>query len=91
MKLADLIRALSGIICEISSHDDPAITTVTNNTAKIVPGALFCAIKGAKFDGHEYLKQAVDAGAAALVISRDWQGTTPDGIAVIRVNDSYLA
>ena len=91
MKLADLIRALSGIICETSSFDDPEITTVTNNTAKVVPGALFCAIKGAKFDGHEYLKQAVDAGAAALVISRDWQGTTPDGVAMIRVNDSYLA
>ena len=91
MKLADLIRALSGIICEISCHDDPAITSVTNNTEKVVPGALFCAIKGAKFDGHEYLTQAVDAGAAALVISRDWQGTTPENIAVIRVNDSYLA
>ena len=91
MKLADLIRALSGIVCETVCQDDPEITTVTNNTAKVVPGALFCAIKGAKFDGHEYLTQAVDAGAAALVISRDWQGTTPEGIAVIRVSDSYLA
>lgn len=91
MKLADLIRALSGIICETVCQDDPEITTVTNNTAKVVPGALFCAIKGAKFDGHEYLTQAVDAGAAALVISRDWQGTTPESIAVIRVSDSYLA
>ena len=63
MKLADLIRALSGIVCETVCQDDPEITTVTNNTAKVVPGALFCAIKGAKFDGHEYLTQAVDAGA----------------------------
>lgn len=91
MKLAELIRALNGIICETSTFNGPEITTVTNNTAKIVPGALFCAIKGAKFDGHEYLAQAVDAGAVALVISRDWQGTPPDHVAVIRVSDSYLA
>ena len=91
MKPAELIRALNGIICETSSFNGPEITTVTNNTAKIVPGALFCAIKGAKFDGHEYLAQAVDAGAVALVISRDWQGTPPDHVAVIRVSDSYLA
>lgn len=91
MKRSDLIRALSGIVCETVCQDDPEITTVTNNTAKIVPGALFCAIKGAKFDGHEYLNQAVNAGATTLVISQDWQGTMPDNIAVIRVNDSYLA
>ena len=91
MKPAELIRALNGIICETSSFNGPEITTVTNNTAKIVPGALFCAIKGVKFDGHEYLAQAVDAGAVALVISRDWQGTPPDHVAVIRVSDSYLA
>ncbi len=91
MKLSALIRALGGIICGKSCHNDPEIKNVTNNTAEVVPGAVFCAIKGAKFDGHHYLEQAVHAGAAALVISCDWLGTVPESVCLIRVSDSYLA
>lgn len=90
MILADLLRALDETATNFTGSAETEISTVTNNTAKIAPGALFCAIKGAKFDGHNYLAQAVDAGAAALVISSDWQGDVPE-TNVIRVNDSYLA
>lgn len=59
----------------------------------MVPGSLFCAIRGSKFDGHDFLGKAVQNGASALVISKDcpsekiplFQGL------VIRVPDPYAA
>ena len=36
----------------------------------VSPGALFFCISGFKTDGHNYARAAVDAGAAALVVTR---------------------
>ena len=33
----------------------PLISSVANNSAKVTPGTLFAAIKGAKADGHRFL------------------------------------
>ena len=35
-----------------------------------MPGNLFVAIKGARFDGHDYVKEAADKGAIAAVVER---------------------
>ena len=64
---------------------------VSTDTRSLVPGALFVALSGENFDAHDFLDQAVDAGAAGLVV-RD----LPDGLdsgrcAVIQVNDTLLA
>ena len=37
----------------------------------VVPGALFVALPGERTDGHHYLRDAVAAGAAAVLISRE--------------------
>ena len=35
------------------------------------PGELFFAVRGLRLDGHDYVKAALDAGAAAAVVSAD--------------------
>ncbi len=38
------------------------------DTRTLCPGQMFVAIRGERFDGHDYLVQAVDAGASLLII-----------------------
>ena len=50
--------------------DAPGITGVFDDSRKVVPGALFVAVKGANVDGHRFIAQAEENGATALCVSR---------------------
>ncbi|MEM7211913.1 MAG: Mur ligase domain-containing protein, partial [Pseudomonadota bacterium] len=41
------------------------VTGISIDTRELKPGDLFIALKGISHDGHVYVKQALDAGAAA--------------------------
>ncbi len=43
------------------------ITGVTHNAAWVSPGNIFVAVKGARVDGHQFIDQAVAAGAIAVI------------------------
>ncbi len=58
--------------------DTTRYAAVQTDTRALVPGALFVALVGERFDGHDYLEAARDAGATAAVVRR---GTPPvDGL-----------
>ena len=59
------------------------------DTRKLAGGDLFVAIRGAHFDGHDFLGDAVAAGAAA-VVAREGTGLPPDTPAVL-VEDTERA
>jgi UDP-N-acetylmuramoyl-tripeptide--D-alanyl-D-alanine ligase len=42
------------------------------------PGELFFAVRGERFDGHDFVAGAVECGAAAAVVSRARVATLPD-------------
>ncbi|MDR2619675.1 MAG: UDP-N-acetylmuramoyl-tripeptide--D-alanyl-D-alanine ligase, partial [Propionibacteriaceae bacterium] len=44
---------------------------VSIDSREVSPGALFAAITGSNNDGHEYVSQAVAAGAAAVLVERE--------------------
>jgi UDP-N-acetylmuramoyl-tripeptide--D-alanyl-D-alanine ligase len=49
---------------------DVAIDEVTTDTRKVTAGCLFVALKGERFDAHDFAEQAKAAGAGALLVSR---------------------
>lgn len=49
------------------------VTGVAIDSRAVQPGHLFVALAGEKTDGHRYLQQALQQGAAAVVISRPEQ------------------
>ncbi len=61
----------------LSSHsvlrDD--ITSIVTDSREAESGALFVAIKGERFDGHDYIAQAIAKGAVAVIAER-----MPDGL-----------
>jgi UDP-N-acetylmuramoyl-L-alanyl-D-glutamate--2,6-diaminopimelate ligase len=65
MQLADLIQQLSAK--KIHGSLDREITGVRYDSRRVVPGNLFVAVRGASVDGHSFIEQAIDKGAAAVV------------------------
>ena len=90
MDLDQLRCALSPILTDYG-QGNVKISSVSNFASKVTPGAVFCAIRGAKADGHDHIPEALANGAAALVVSHTWNGAEPAKIPVLRVRDSYHA
>ncbi|HXL09904.1 MAG TPA: Mur ligase domain-containing protein, partial [Gemmatimonadales bacterium] len=62
---------------------------VSTDTRQIGAGDLFVALKGDRFDAHDFLADAKGKGAAAAVVRR---GTTRvDGLPVFEVADTLVA
>lgn len=51
--------------------EDQVIKNVVTDTRKINGGCLFVAIKGERFDGHDYAQSAMDQGAIAVLSEKD--------------------
>lgn len=67
--------------------EDVAVETVCTDTRKLTPGCLFIALRGEKFDAHDYAYQAVRGGAAALLVSKH----LPIDVPQLLVGDTRLA
>jgi UDP-N-acetylmuramoyl-tripeptide--D-alanyl-D-alanine ligase len=65
-------------------------TGVSTDTRKIGPGALFVALQGASFDGHDHLAEAAAKGAAGAVVSR-LPADAPADLVYFRVADTLHA
>ncbi len=63
---------------------------VSTDTRTIAPGSAFFALRGERFDGHEFVATALDAGATAVVVDQ-WEGGTPVSGSVIVVEDTLAA
>lgn len=66
MNLSSLLAALSDYSLE-SATADPNITFITADSRQVQPGALFVAMRGDNFDGHRFIPDAIERGAAAIV------------------------
>ena len=69
---------------------DTPISRVSTDTRALEPGACFVALKGDTFDAHDYLREAVDKGAIALVV-RDASRAAGLPVAVYEVRDTLEA
>ena len=66
------------------------IKNVCTDTRRLKPGDLFVALAGERFDGHNYVKQAAEAGAAALMLAKSTPDLPPD-IPVVMVPHTLTA
>ncbi len=64
---------------EAQGNLDQEVTGLTYDSRRLKAGEIFFAIAGEKFDGHEFIPQALRSGAAGVVVAHKgaWlQGTT---------------
>ena len=73
---------------------DRSVRGAAVDSRQIRPGELFVALAGERTDGHRFLREAVAAGAAALLVRelpREMADlATPDGPAIVAVPDTLL-
>lgn len=50
---------------------------VSTDTRTLQPGDLYVALVGDRFDGHDYVQQAIEKGACAVVISKEMNVSVP--------------
>lgn len=81
-----VVRAALGLAGPAS---DAVYTGVSTDTRAIAPGALFVALSGERFDAHDFLAGAREAGATGAVVRL---GTAPvPGLALYQVPDTGYA
>ena len=47
--------------------DERNILNITHDSRKVKKGTLFIALKGIQSDGHDYIFDAIDKGAIAII------------------------
>lgn len=69
---------------------EASLGAVTTDTRTITAGDVFVALKGERFDAHDFLDEAVQRGAKALVVT-DPRRAARAGVPVVAVADTVLA
>ena len=83
MQLSDIAKAVQGNLL----GNDLTITGAGIDTRTLTIGDLYIAIKGQHFDGHDFISNAEQSGAAALIVSQAVSSRLPQ----ILVKDTHLA
>jgi len=84
-RLSTLVESISD--AKILGDTGTMITGIADDSRRVSPGNLFCALQGTRVDGEIFIQEAIDRGAAAIVTRspRSYQ------IPVITVNNPRKA
>ncbi|WP_404403071.1 UDP-N-acetylmuramoyl-tripeptide--D-alanyl-D-alanine ligase [Pelagibacterium halotolerans] len=69
--IAEILEATGGRAENIAAH---GVNSISIDSREIASGALFVAIKGENFDGHDFVTKAIEAGASAALVSEEKAG-----------------
>jgi len=83
MQLSQAAEVLDGRL----SGDDVAFRGISTDTRTLVPGSLYIALQGPRFDGHAFIETAREQGAVAAAVSRPCDSSLPQ----MEVPDTRLA
>src|SRR3954454_1990057 len=69
-RLGDVVEGASLGRFEIFGNESSAVevTSVVFDSRRVHAGSLFCCVRGANSDGHDFARDALDAGATALLV-----------------------
>jgi UDP-N-acetylmuramoyl-tripeptide--D-alanyl-D-alanine ligase len=88
MSLQDAARALG-----VRTTARGGFNSVGTDSRHIAPGQLFVALRGARFDGHDFVAQAAAQGAAAALVDAQWaqQARSETALPLLVVADTRVA
>lgn len=91
---AEAARKLTGGVLVRGSGDE-TYSSVTTDSRSVSAGDLFIGIRGDRFDGNEFARGALAAGAIGALVDDDSPFTAPDSVPpgkfVLKVDDSLAA
>ncbi len=86
-KIEEVLEATGGTLVREGARD--SFTGVLTDSRKLAPGCLFVAIKGANFDGHDFVEEAVKQGASGVVVEH--RVSISGSASVVQVDDTLKA
>ncbi len=94
LSTAEILAAVNGRPAR--GNESTQWSSVSTDSRAALPGALFFALSGETFDGHDFIEQAVRGGAMGVVaaygrLSRDRMNGLPPEVAVVEVDDTLRA
>ncbi len=92
MRLLDLVRNLPGVVDWVGN--DLLVEGIRADSRDTVPGDVFVAVPGVNVDGHDFIGEAVGAGAVAVIGERPAEAlsrTPGDSFSYVRVTDARRA
>lgn len=81
------LKTIAGVLQGTLLGNDVTVTSVDTDSRRVLPGQLFVALPGEKFDGHDFLPQVAAQGAVAALISKPVETDLP----AVLVKDTRLA
>lgn len=87
MNLLQLLEHLQYEV--IQGSDNIPVTELANDSRKVCEGSVFVCISGAVSDGHTYVADVAEKGAAAVIVEKEVKA--PKGLTVIKVADTRYA
>ena len=68
---------MSKLLDRTFNGENKKILNIAYDSRQVVEGSVFFAIKGEEFDGHQYIKDAVERGAIAIVGEEEYELSIP--------------
>jgi UDP-N-acetylmuramoyl-tripeptide--D-alanyl-D-alanine ligase len=94
MSLGEVANAVGGSLHGSSPPSQLAPDSVSIDTRTLRPGEMFVAIRGDRFDGHDFIQEALGKGAALMLTSKTdpgWNDSMQPGCNLIVVPDTLAA
>lgn len=89
--LSQLAEVTAATCANLADADlETLVAGVTTDTRTLKPGEVFVALRGEKFDGHEYVGMAREKGAVAAITARNTSIPLPD-VPLLQVDDPLHA
>jgi UDP-N-acetylmuramoyl-L-alanyl-D-glutamate--2,6-diaminopimelate ligase len=83
VRLRDVLKNVDTLQTEGNLSGD--VSSICYDSRQCRENALFVAVPGLKYDGHDYIPEAVARGAKFIVHERDYK--PPAGVAAVKVSD----
>ncbi|MCS6906715.1 MAG: Mur ligase domain-containing protein, partial [Anaerolineales bacterium] len=87
-KVAQLLSEIGVLNSLPSMLAEVEIYAITADSRQVQPGMLFVAISGYSVDGHQFIPQAIQNGAAAIVGEKEMPSVS---VPFLRVSNSRIA
>jgi UDP-N-acetylmuramoyl-tripeptide--D-alanyl-D-alanine ligase len=85
----DLAAATRGDLTRLPD-ERASVQGLVTDSRTVIAGNAFVAVRGERFDGHDFLGFAIERGATAVVVEKG-RGVPEGNVAVIEVNDVLTA
>ncbi len=93
MELKKILMGVEGL--KGKGNLDIDIPNITSDSREVKKGDLFVAIQGFDVDGHNYIEQAIQAGAQAILVNaskvKEIASKVPENVTLLAIPDTRIA